>query len=358
MKVLTDLTKQDLEGKKVLLRVDFNVAVKDGKIAEPFKIAAAKPTIEYLVNSGTLITLASHIESVKSFEGLRDQIDMILGQRVTLLENTRTNSGEKNNDAAFAQELAKGQDLYVNDAFAAAHRAHASVSAITKFLPSYAGLLMIQEVTELTKALDAPALDKVVVLGGAKIATKLPIINNFTNKAEYILIGGAIASTFLKCRGIEVGKSLVDADQTDQIKMLDMKKILLPEDFVLSTDMTGNSFIRTAPEKDILPEEYILDIGPRTARRYANIIRKSSMVVWNGPLGLSEVPAFAEGTRTVVEAIGENPCSIIGGGDTIAAADALVPGAKFGYVSTGGGAMLSFLGGERLPALEALGYYQ
>ena len=357
MKLLKDLTKQDLEGKKVLLRVDLNGAVKDGKIAEPYKIAAAKPTIEYLVDNNALVTLASHIESVRSFEGLREQINAILGQSVELLENTRVNPGEKTNDGTFARELAKNHDLYVNDAFAAAHRAHASVSAITKVLPSYAGLLMVREVAELSKALDAPSAGKVLVLGGAKIGTKLPIIKNFTNKAEYILIGGAIASTFLKYRGLEVGKSLVDADQTEQIKTLDMRKVLLPEDIVLSTDMTGNSFVRSAPEKDILPEEYILDIGPRTARRYADIIKKSSMVVWNGPLGLSEVPAFASGTRTVVEAIGENPRSIIGGGDTIAAADTLVPGAKFGYVSTGGGAMLSFLGGERLPALEALGYY-
>ncbi len=358
MKLVEDLMKQDLEGKKVLVRVDFNVAVENGKITEPFKIAAAKPTIEYLVNNGAIVTLASHIESVKSFEGLREQIDEILGMHVTLLENTRADEGEKKDDIEFARELAKGQDLYVNDAFAAAHRAHASVSAITKFLPSYAGLLMAREVEELTKALDAPAEGKVVVLGGAKIGTKLPMIKNFTGKAEWILIGGAIANNFFKYHKLEIGKSLYDADFVGQIRDIERKNIIVPEDLIVSTDLEGRETIREAPEKGVLPGEYVLDIGSRTAKHFAELIRGATLVIWNGPMGKSEVPAFVEGTRIISEAIAANPHSIIGGGDTIAAVNALVPGAKFGYVSTGGGAMLEFLGGEELPALKALGYYE
>lgn len=358
MKLLKDLTKQDLDGKKVLVRVDFNVAVEAGKITEPFKIAAAKPTIEYLVNNGAIVTLASHIESVGSFEGLREQVNEILGMKVNLLENTRANEGEKKDDIEFAKILAKGHDLYVNDAFAAAHRAHASTHVIATLLPSYAGFLMEKEVTELTKAIDAPADGKVVVLGGAKIGTKLPMIKNFTSKAEWILIGGAIANNFFKYHKLEIGKSLFDADFVGEIAGIERKNIFVPEDLIVSTDLEGKETVREAPEKGALPGEYILDIGPRTAKYFAEHIKAAKLVIWNGPMGKSEVPAFAEGTKIVAEAIANNPNSIIGGGDTIAIVDALVPGAKFGYVSTGGGAMLSFLGGEELPALKALGYYE
>lgn len=321
MKLLSQLNKSDLSGKKVLLRVDFNVAVENGKIIEPFKITAALPTINYLLDAGASVTLASHIESVKSFDGIREQVYGIIGRNITLLENTRANEGEKKNDDTFAQELAWGHDLYVNDAFAAAHRAHASVHAITKYLPSYAGLLVEQETRELTKALKAPADHKVVVLGGAKISTKMPVIQNFVDKAHYILLGGALIN------------------QHEELKKLQSAKIILPRDTIPAE---GNA----------------LDIGPLAIQEFSKIIREAQFVIWNGPMGKYEERDYAEGTRMIAEAVARVPLSIIGGGDTIAAVNALAPDAHYGYISTGGGAMLEFLAGKRLPALEALGYYE
>lgn len=320
MKLLSQLNKADLFGKKVLLRVDFNVAVEGDKIIEPFKIEAAKPTIQYLFDHGAEITLASHIESVKSFDPIREQIMEILGRKITLLENTRANEGEKKDDPAFAQELAKGHDLYVNDAFAAVHRAHASVHAITQYLPSYAGLLIEQETKELSQALDAPAQGKVVVLGGAKIETKMPVITNFLDKAERILLGGALIN------------------QHEELKQLTDPKIVLPKDMVPASG-------------------WAFDIGPQASQEYAEIIQKAKMIVWNGPMGKYEERNYAEGTRKIAEAVAQAPFSVIGGGDTVAAIDAFGLRDKYTYVSTGGGAMLEFLAGKELPALKALGYY-
>lgn len=321
MKLLRDLKKEDLQGKKIFLRVDFNVAVANGKITEPFKIEAAKPTIKYLLDADATLTLASHIESVPSFDGIRDQITKILGRELTLLENTRANPGEKTDDEGFAKQLAEGFDLYVNDAFAAAHRAHASVHAITRCLPSYAGLLIEKETQELTEALKAPADHKVVVLGGAKISTKMPVIQNFLDKAQYILLGGALIN------------------QHTELQQLKHPKVILPQD--------------TIP-----PEGSALDIGPGAIQEFSQIIAAAKFVVWNGPMGKYEDPAYAAGTKGIARAVASAPFSIIGGGDTVAAVDQFGLREKYSYVSTGGGAMLEFLAGKKLPALEALGYYE
>ncbi len=393
MKFLKDLTKQDLNGKKVLVRVDFNVAIEDGEIVEPFKITSNKPTIDYLLKHGASVVCVSHrSESGASFADVAKQIGEILGHEVffvkdvtgmaiqlavknhqlVLVDNIELRSEEKKNDPAWAQELAQGFDLFVFDAFASAHRSYVTREGIMHVLPSYAGFIMEQEVRELTKAITAPAEGKVVVLGGAKIGTKLPMIKNFTGKAEWILIGGAIANNFFKYHKLEIGKSIYDADFVEQIAGIERKNIFVPEDLIVSTDLEGQETIREAPEKGVMPGEYILDIGPRTAKYFAEHIKAASLVIWNGPMGKSEVPAFAEGTRIVAEAIASNPNSIIGGGDTIAAARQFGLLEKFGpdafgsglrlkrrsYVSTGGGAMLDFLGGNRLPALEALRYYE
>ncbi|MEK7583023.1 MAG: phosphoglycerate kinase [Patescibacteria group bacterium] len=379
MNFLKDLTRQDLDGKKVLVRVDFNVAIENGKIVEPFKITSNKPTIDYLLEHGASVVCVSHrSEEGASFADVTKQIGEILGHEIffvkdvtgtamqaaipnhqlVLVDNIELRSEEKKNDPAWAKELAQGFDLFVFDAFASAHRSYVTREGIMHILPSYAGFIMEQEVRELNKAITAPAEGKVVILGGAKIGTKLPMIKNFTSKAEWILIGGAIANNFFKYHKLEIGHSLFDADFVGQIKDVERKNIIVPEDLIVSTDLEGQETVREAPEKGVMPGEYILDIGPRTAKYFADMIAKASLVIWNGPMGKSEVPAFAEGTRIVAEAIASNPHSIIGGGDTIAIINDLVPDAKFGYVSTGGGAMLSFLGGERLPALEALGYYE
>ena len=358
MKLLSQLERQQLQGKSVFLRVDFNVAVEGGTITEPFRIEAAKPTIEYLLQSGAKVTLASHIESIKTFGPIRNQITKILGHQLTLLENTRTNPGEKENSEAFAAELAAGHDVYVNDAFAVAHREHASVAAITKLLPSYAGFLIEKETTELAKSLDAPADGKVLVLGGAKISTKLPVIRNFLDKAQYVVVGGALVNNFYKFDGFEIGTSKYNADELKLLEGLDRTKLLIPEDVLVSKGFDGTSEVRVAKASAVASDEAILDIGPESAKRFAEIIGGSEMAIWNGPMGLAEIPSFSRGTRVVAEAVAQSMRSIIGGGDTIGIANKVAPQAKFSYVSTGGGAMLEFLSGKKLPALEALGYYE
>ncbi len=320
MKLLSQLNKFDLAGKKVFLRVDFNVAVDGERITEPFKIEEAKPSIDFLLKHGAILTLASHIASISSFNPIRAQIMKILSAELNLLENTRSNSGEETNDDVFAKELARDHDIYVNDAFAVCHREHASVVGITKFLPSYAGLLVERETVELQKALEAPSDEKVVVLGGAKISTKMPVIQNFLDKSRYILLGGALIN------------------QHEDLQKIKNEKIILPEDSVPSGE---NAF----------------DIGPRAIEKYSEIIRSAKLVVWNGPMGKFEDSEYLAGTKAVALAVADVAYSVIGGGDTVAAVRSLTPSAKFSYVSTGGGAMLEFLSGKKMPALDALGYY-
>ncbi len=373
MKIIDQLTKNELSGKKVLLRVDFNVPIVEGKIAEVFRIKSAKETIDYLLGNEAKIALVSHIEAISSFGPIVEQVSEILGRKIIfvpladflagnwkletgnllLVDNIRQDKREIENDKGFAEELAKGFDLYVNDAFAVCHRKHTSVSAITGFLPSYAGFLIKKETDNLLEALKAPVTGKIVVLGGAKISTKLPVIKNFLDKAEKILIGGAIANSFFKAKGIQIGASVVDDTAAD----ISDPKIVLPESVVISEDRTGKAEIISRPVSNIAPNEMILDVCPEFAEKFAKIIRDSKMAIWNGPMGLAEVEKFAQGTRIVAQAVASAPHSIVGGGDTIAAADKLGLLDKYSFVSTGGGAMLEFLAGEKLPGLEALEYY-
>ena len=377
MKLLKDLTKKELEGKKVLVRVDFNVPVEGNHIKEAFRIRAAVPTINYLIRNGAQVILASHITDTNTFSPILDEIIEILGQKVILLDgigeealtrgwelsqllmydNLRRWPGEEANDSEFAKQLAQGIDLYVNDAFAVAHRQHASVVAITKQLPSCAGFLIKSETEHLTKAVTASAKGKVLLLGGAKIGTKLPVIKNFLDKAEWILVGGALVNNFYKYHGLEVGKSKVDDEALDVLKDLPRKNIFIAEDLVVSEDATGNAYIHIVGEKGVSGDEMILDIGPATSKHYAEIIAQAQMVIWNGPMGMFEVSEFAGATSIVAHAVAKAAFSIVGGGDTIEAINQLGLQDTFTYVSTGGGAMLDFLGGIRLPALEALGYY-
>ncbi len=373
MKTIDQLGKNELSGKKVLLRVDFNVPVVAGKIAETFRIKSAKETIDYLVANGAKATLVSHIEAIESFSPIVEQIGEILGQALTLvplselnsrgnlfnaspillLDNIRQDKREIENDKEFARKLSGGFDFYINDAFAVCHRNHASVSAITEYLPSYAGFLIKKETENLSEALKAPVAGKIVVLGGAKISTKLPVIKNFLDKAEKILIGGAIANSFFKAKGIQIGASVVD----DTVVDVSSPKIVLPENIVVTEDKTGKSGATSMPLGNIAPNQMIVDICPEFAEKFAEIIKGSEMVIWNGPMGLSEIERFAEGTKIVAQAVASASRSIIGGGDTIAAADKLGLLDKYGFVSTGGGAMLEFLAGNELAGLKALGYY-
>ncbi|MBI2635237.1 MAG: phosphoglycerate kinase [Parcubacteria group bacterium] len=340
IKSVTNLTEKDLSGKKVLLRVDFNVPVENGKILDAYRIKAHKETIDYLINRGAVVTLLSHITAIESFEPIAGQIrDALKSENFSLFDNIRKYEGEETNDEGFAKELAKSFDIYINDAFSVSHRNHGSIVAVTKFLPSYAGLLLMKEVENLDKIIKLPKESKTLIIGGAKIDIKFPVIKNFIDKAENILIGGAVANIFLKASGIDIKKSLTDDSfLEDAFEILKEKNLVIPDDYVISGDM-------------------ILDIGEKTADKFVEIVGKSKIVIWNGPLGKTEIPEFSLSSEKVAGAIiSSGAFSIVGGGDTIAFIEKMGFIDKFGYVSTGGGAMLEFLAGKKLPGLTALGY--
>ncbi|MBI2674774.1 MAG: phosphoglycerate kinase [Candidatus Yanofskybacteria bacterium] len=379
MKTIFDIP--DLKNKKVLLRVDFDVPIKKlevgGRgleIVEGFRIKKQKEMIDWLVERGAKVVMIAHLhEDDGSFGELIPQLLILLGREVGfikkvediegylanypgvgLLDNIRNFPGEKENDPEFAKRLAaagspelvegsKGFDIYVNNDFAVSHRNHASVSAITEFLPSYAGLLVKEEVTGLQKAIDSPKAGKVVIIGGAKAETKVPVIKNFVGKAELILLGGVVANDVLKARGQDMGDSVVDENYQELLVGLDINdpRLLVPEDFVVF-------------------DNKILDIGEKTIQKYADAVSRASVVIWNGPMGLFESSSFATGTQKIAEAVAESVAyKIIGGGDTMAAISKFrnIDMSKFNFISTGGGAMLAFLAGNKLSGLEALGYY-
>ena len=356
MKTLKDIP--DLKDRKVLLRVDFDIPVSEkGEIEEPFRIIKQKETLDYLVNRGAKVIMASHITSTSSFADLVPQLHLLLGYEINfiksvseigaylqnyagpaLVDNLRQNEGEEKNDPEFAKQLAQGFDLYINNAFAVIHRNHASVSAVTKFLPNFAGFLIEQEVTQLGKVIDAPKEGKIVIMGGAKASTKVPVVKNLIDKSEMILLGGVVANDVLKENGQDMGSSVVDAGAHELLAGLDLKdpRLVSPKDFIIF-------------------DNKILDIGDETMRHYMDIVGKAKLIVWNGPLGLFENPVFAKGTNEIAQAIvSSSAFKVIGGGDTISAVDKIHLLDRFDFVSTGGGAMLAFLAGDKLPGLEAL----
>lgn len=355
----TLISAGDLKDKKVLLRVDFDVPVENGKIIERFRIEKQKETLDHLVSHGAKVILVSHISAVDSFGELIPQLHLILGHEINflktvedipgylnayagpaLLENIRNFPGEKENSQELASGLAANFDLYVNNAFAVCHRNHASVSAVAKLLPSYPGLLVEEEVARLGKAINEPRAGKVIIMGGAKAETKVPVIKNFLDRADKILIGGVVANDILKEKGLDIGASIADENSAELLKGLDLARpeLALPKDFRIS-------------------ENKILDIGPETEKEYGDIIGGASMIIWNGPMGLFENPEFAHGTQAVAEAIiNSKAAKMIGGGDTITAVNKMGLLGKFDFVSTGGGAMLAFLAGQEMPGLAVLGY--
>jgi len=363
IKSIKELGEKELYGKKILLRVDFNMPIENGGISETYRIKVNKETINFLIERGAIVGLASHITAIDSFEPILNQIKEVLGINfnfindcigesvktglnsakpggVFLLENVRKYEGEEKNDINFAKNLAEPFDLYINNAFSASHRNHASLVAVTKFLPSYAGFLLIKEIKKLNGALDIPKSGKTLILGGAKIETKFPVIKNFLDKAENILVGGAVANVFLKAKNIDIKKSLTDDNFLPEAKKLleESDNVIIPEDYIISDDM-------------------ILDIGPETTSKFIKAINTSKMVIWNGPLGKVEEEKFSIGSKKISEAIiSSGAFSIAGGGDTIAFLEKLSLVDKFNYVSTGGGAMLEFLAGNKLPGLVALRY--
>jgi len=381
----------DVQGKRVLVRVDFNVPIENGKVLDDWRLRATLPTIRYLTERGAKVILLSHLGRPKgkrdeqfSLRPVAQRLSELLGQpvqfaddcvgevaeqgvarlragEVLLLENLRFHAGEEANDEAFAQQLARLGDVFVNDAFGAAHRAHASVHAITKFLPSYAGLLMEREVTHLSRLLEAPEKPFVAVLGGAKVSDKIGVIRNLLTKVDALLIGGAMAFTFLKAQGYETGKSLVEADKLDLANALLREgkekgvELVLPVDVVVAESDAEDAATQVVPATAIPADKAGYDIGPETANLFAERIRTAKTVFWNGPMGRFERTPFKAGTKAVAEALAQcSGTTVVGGGETAAAAFEFGIAEKVTHVSTGGGAALELLEGRELPGVVAL----
>jgi len=384
-KMVTDL---DVKGKKVLVRVDFNVPIEDGKVGDDTRIQAALPTINYLLEHEAAVILCSHLGRPKGevkpglslkpvAEYLGNLIDApvhfaedCIGEKaesaaealkpgqVLVLENTRFHAGEKKNDPEMAKQLASLADLFVNDAFGTAHRAHASNVGAAEYLPAAAGFLLEKEIKYLGNAIADPERPFVAILGGAKVSDKIGVIENLLSKSDRILIGGGMANTFFKAQGYEMADSLVEEDVIDTAKELLDKaggKLVLPVDVVIADEFAADAADKIMDVGDVPAGWRILDIGPRTVAAFTDIIERAGTVVWNGPMGVFEFDKFAKGTFDVAKAIAESDATgIIGGGDSTSAINKSGLEDKITHISTGGGASLEMLEGKTLPGLAAL----
>ena len=385
----------DVAGKRVLCRCDFNVPTKNGKITSDKRIVAAMPTVEYLVNHGAKVILCSHMGKPKgewkpelSLKVVADRISELLGKPVIMaadvagedakakaaalkdgdvmmLENTRFEKGETKNDPELSKALASMADIFVNDAFGTAHRAHSSTAGVADYLPAVCGFLVNKEVSIMGKALANPERPFVAILGGAKVSDKLNVINNLLEKVDTLIIGGGMAYTFLAAKGYSVGTSLLDTEKIDYCKEMMAKaeakgvKLLLPIDTVVASafpdPIDGEISVETVPSDAIPADKMGLDIGEKTRELFAEAAKSAKTVVWNGPMGVFENPTLAKGTIAVAQALADSDAvTIVGGGDSAAACEQLGFADKITHISTGGGASLEFLEGLELPGIACL----
>ena len=384
LRTLRDL---DVNGKRVLVRCDFNVPLEDGEITDDRRITEALHTIKYLIEHDAKVILCSHLGRPKgvtpefSLEPVANRLTELLSQKVellsdcvgdvvsskvaqmepreaVLLENVRFHAEEEKNDAEFAKALAANADVFVNDAFGTAHRAHASTEGVAHLLPSAAGFLIEKEIKYLGNALGNPDRPYVAIMGGAKVKDKIDVIESLLPKVDRLLIGGGMIFTFLKAKGWEIGKSLLDAESVEYAERLmsdNPDKLVLPTDIVVAPEFKEDSPASIVPANQVPADQLGMDIGPDSQRAYAEIVRNAKTVVWNGPMGVFEWDAFASGTMAVAKALAECPgTTVVGGGDSAAAIEKFGLADQVSHVSTGGGAALEFLEGKILPGIAAL----